>query len=128
MALERIEVGLVERRPCSRGLLRHRIRDGGTPGARVRSWGLVAASGTRRGDQGDGPRTTPTLTEPTEPFIGAIGLRYLTMFVGDLDGVLERAATRGGKLQHGPLQTGPGTRVAVLQDPGGNAVEVVEAS
>ena len=33
---------------------------------------------------------------------------------------------RNGRVQHGPAELAPGVRIAVLQDPDGNAIEVVE--
>ncbi|ONH26582.1 VOC family protein [Pseudofrankia asymbiotica] len=71
------------------------------------------------------PSAPPSVTEPPESFLSATGLRYLTMYVTDLDGTLERVTARGGRLRHGPMDVGPGVRVAVVQDPDGNTVEVV---
>lgn len=74
------------------------------------------------------PSNPPSSAEPVMPFFAITGLRYLTMFVDDLDAILERSAARAGRLQHGPLDLAPGVRLAILQDPDGNAIEVVEGA
>jgi predicted enzyme related to lactoylglutathione lyase len=63
---------------------------------------------------------------PVEPFFAVAGLRYLTIYDDELDAVLERALARGGRVQHGPMEVGPGARIVVLEDPSGNVIEVVE--
>ncbi|MCT9108681.1 hypothetical protein N4G69_24165 [Streptomyces mirabilis] len=55
-------------------------------------------------------------------------MRYLTMYVVDLDGIIERGVACGGRVQRGPVDVGSGVRVAVLQDPDGNAIEVVDGA
>lgn len=56
------------------------------------------------------------------------GLRYLTLYVTDLDGIIERATARGGHVRHGPMDISPGVRLAILTDPDGNAVEVLDGA
>ena len=73
------------------------------------------------------PRDAPAAPEPPSgSFIAAVGLRYLTLYADDLDGILARATARRGRIEHGPTQLAPGVRLAVLRDPDGNAIEVVE--
>lgn len=72
------------------------------------------------------PKQTPVATEPVSPFFAASGLRYLTLTVDDLDGLLERAGVAGGQLRHGPSELGGGARIAILEDVEGNAYELVE--
>lgn len=74
------------------------------------------------------PRRAPAAAGPAGPFFAAAGLRYITLYADDLDGIVERATARGAVVQHGPAAVGPGVRIAVLQDPDGNAVEVVEGA
>jgi hypothetical protein len=62
-----------------------------------------------------------------EPFLAATGIRYLTMLVTDLDGVIERCTERGGTLVYGPFDYEPGVRMAVITDSDGNSIEVVHA-
>jgi catechol 2,3-dioxygenase-like lactoylglutathione lyase family enzyme len=62
-----------------------------------------------------------------EPFLAATGIRYLTMAVTDLDSVVERCTGRGGTLVFGPFDYEPGIRMAVITDPDGNTIEVVQA-
>jgi predicted enzyme related to lactoylglutathione lyase len=70
--------------------------------------------------------------EPAAPaervsLLHAPGLRYLTIWVDDFDGVLGRFTGKGGTLVHGPIEYGEHSRLAVLADPDGNSIEVVEA-
>ena len=62
-----------------------------------------------------------------EPFLAVKGIRYLTMWVSDFDGVIERCTARGGSVLHGPFEYQPGTRLAIIADPDGNTIEVLEA-
>jgi predicted enzyme related to lactoylglutathione lyase len=71
------------------------------------------------------PVVRPSATAP-QPFLAATGIRYLSAWVTDLDGVIGRATARGGRLLHGPVELGPGARLAVLADPDGNTIEVIE--
>jgi len=73
------------------------------------------------------PNRPPKPGARAQPFYALGGLRYLTLYVDDLDGIVERATTRGGQVVHGPTDLGPGTRIAVLEDPDGNPFEVVQA-
>jgi predicted enzyme related to lactoylglutathione lyase len=73
------------------------------------------------------PREPPKPTDG-EPFLAVNGIRYLSMWVADLDGVLERCTARGGSLLFGPFEHEPGVRLAVVQDPDGNTIEVMEAA
>lgn len=72
------------------------------------------------------PSDPPAPAQPVEPFYAVAGLRYLTIYDADLDGVVERALARGGSVRHGPMELGPGVRIVVLADPGGNVIEVVQ--
>jgi predicted enzyme related to lactoylglutathione lyase len=72
------------------------------------------------------PKRDPDPAPEAKAFFSFTGLRYLTFYVGGLDGILERAAARGGTVGHGPTDVGGGVRIAVLSDPDGNAIEMVE--
>jgi predicted enzyme related to lactoylglutathione lyase len=72
------------------------------------------------------PNDAPAATGASGPFFAVAGIRYLTLWVDDLDGVVERAIARNARVQHGPTELASGVRIAVLQDPDGNAIEVVE--
>ncbi|MCK9901850.1 VOC family protein [Glutamicibacter sp. V16R2B1] len=74
------------------------------------------------------PAQPPTVTEPPAVFIGATGIRYLTMYVDDLGKITDRVLAAGGRLVMGPLDVAPGVRLAVFGDPDGNALEVVEGA
>jgi catechol 2,3-dioxygenase-like lactoylglutathione lyase family enzyme len=73
------------------------------------------------------PLDRPEPGPRVEPFIAATGLRYLSIVVGDLDAVIDRATVRGARLLYGPMEN-EGERLVVLEDPDGNTIEVVQRS
>lgn len=72
------------------------------------------------------PAAAPAKPATAETFIGMSGYRYMTVRVDDLDGVVERAAARGGFVTMGPLELRPGVQLVVLTDPDGNTIEVMQ--
>jgi predicted enzyme related to lactoylglutathione lyase len=72
------------------------------------------------------PAEAPKPPVVTYPFYALAGLRYLTLWVDDLDAVVQRAVAEGGRVERGPVQLVPGVRIAVLEDPEGNAIEVAQ--
>lgn len=74
------------------------------------------------------PKRTPRRVDRAEPFYSVVGLRYLTVYVDDLDAVVERAIARDGQVQHGPIELAPGVRLAIIEDADGNPFEVVHSS
>ena len=72
------------------------------------------------------------LTEPpgaagtTWPLEAQLGMRYITLSVSNLDDVLAEAGD-GVKIILPATQLMPGVRIAMLADPDGNAVELLEA-
>ena len=72
------------------------------------------------------PKEPPADTPAVDPFYGATGLRYLTMYVDDLDATVERALARGGRLVTGPMDIRAGVRLAILGHPECTAIEVIE--
>lgn len=73
------------------------------------------------------PATSPRVVDQSgEPFWASTGLRFFTFWVDDLDAVLEQVRPRGGVVETGPLDLRPGVRTAVLRDPLGNSIEVME--
>lgn len=66
----------------------------------------------------------PAAHAPEGPFQRATGLRWLTLDVADLDPVVARC---GGRTFQMPVtELRPGLRVCIVEDPDGNAVELVE--
>lgn len=72
------------------------------------------------------PATSPAPPDPPEWFTDRCGLQYVTVRVDDLDGVIQRATHQGGRVTLGPTELRPGVRLAVVADPDGNAIEVIE--
>jgi catechol 2,3-dioxygenase-like lactoylglutathione lyase family enzyme len=70
----------------------------------------------------------PPAEADSRPFMSTKGLRYLTMKVQDLEEVLRRCRERGGQVVLEPLEFQPGRRIAVIADPDGNTMEVLEAT
>jgi catechol 2,3-dioxygenase-like lactoylglutathione lyase family enzyme len=73
------------------------------------------------------PRDPPKPADG-EPFLAVSGIRYLSMITSDLDRALARATARGGHVLFGPFEHEPGARLAVVRDPDGNSIEVIEAA
>jgi glyoxylase I family protein len=71
----------------------------------------------------------PKLSNPPNgPAGDASGLRYLSIVVDDLDGVLERCLARGRTVPVPKMEFAPGTFIAMVEDPEGNWVELVEST
>jgi catechol 2,3-dioxygenase-like lactoylglutathione lyase family enzyme len=71
-------------------------------------------------------------TAPTQPrgeagpYAETEGIRWLTLDVADLDPLLERCRAAGARFQLEPMEIRAGLRVAIVDDPDGNAIELVE--
>ena len=70
-------------------------------------------------------RDPPAASNPPEGVHGATGFRYFTLWVESLDAVLERVEPAGGRLAAPVMEYGE-SRVALIEDPEGNWVEVVQ--
>jgi predicted enzyme related to lactoylglutathione lyase len=70
------------------------------------------------------PADAPAAPPDTGAFTETQGLRYITVRVDDLDGVLARATAHGGTVVLEPMDVGGGSRLAILRDPDGNTFEV----
>jgi predicted enzyme related to lactoylglutathione lyase len=57
---------------------------------------------------------------------GATGIRYFSVYVQDLDEVLGRCAQHGVTVRTPRTQIKPGRCVAIIDDPDGNPIELVE--
>jgi len=72
------------------------------------------------------PSTTPAADTPEPQFWDRSGLRYITLWTEDLDGLAGRWAEAGGRVALAPIELRPGVRTALLTDPDGNTVEAME--
>jgi catechol 2,3-dioxygenase-like lactoylglutathione lyase family enzyme len=70
------------------------------------------------------PAEEPATAPDTGAFTDTRGLRYITVRVTDLDGVLARATEHGGTTVLEPIDVGGGSRLAIVRDPDGNTFEV----
>ena len=71
------------------------------------------------------PAKSPAHSPRTERFWDRAGLRYVTMWLDDLDSIIERWTAHGGTVAMGPLTIREGVRTALLVDPDGNTVEAM---
>jgi catechol 2,3-dioxygenase-like lactoylglutathione lyase family enzyme len=72
------------------------------------------------------PADVPERPPVADRFWDLAGLRYVTMWLDDLDVIVERWTMRGGTVALGPLTIRPGVRTALLRDPDGNTVEAMQ--
>lgn len=65
--------------------------------------------------------------KPSQKFIhSTLGMRYLTLYVKDMNRALERLkTTHTPLLGETPLDLGSGTYIAVVKDPDGNFIEII---
>jgi len=68
----------------------------------------------------------PLFKASTEGFISQTGLRYLTLTITNLDDLIARAKKCGFEVPVDIMTLRPGTRVAQIQDPDGNTVELMQ--
>jgi catechol 2,3-dioxygenase-like lactoylglutathione lyase family enzyme len=57
---------------------------------------------------------------------GATGMRYFTLWISNLDEVLAACAASGAKVAVPVTPAGPNARLAIVEDPDGNWVELVQ--
>jgi lactoylglutathione lyase len=60
----------------------------------------------------------------TDRFDAVSGVRYFTLVVDDVQAVLDACRAFGLDTADNPTQTGPGSYLAMIQDPEGNWIEV----
>ncbi len=59
---------------------------------------------------------------------GALGFRYLTLIVSNLDEILQTCVDAGVTLAVPATDLRPGVRIGIVEDPDGNWVEFVESA
>ena len=64
--------------------------------------------------------------EPGGLRAGAAGMRYCTFTIDDLDGVVGTCRDAGYRVGMRPTAMGPGIRVAAIEDPDRNWIELME--
>lgn len=72
------------------------------------------------------PADDPEALRPTERFWDRAGIRYVTLWLDDLDAIVARWTAAGGTVALGPLTIREGVRTALLLDPDGNTVEAMQ--
>jgi catechol 2,3-dioxygenase-like lactoylglutathione lyase family enzyme len=72
------------------------------------------------------PIAAPEAPVPAQRFWDRAGMRYVTMWLDDLDATVDRWTAHGGTVALGPLTVRPGVRTALLTDPDGNTVEAMQ--
>jgi len=71
---------------------------------------------------------TPAAANPLGGSRGGTGLRYWTMGVDDIDAAVATCAEAGAPIPLPVTQLMPGIRIAMIEDPEGNVVELLEQS
>jgi hypothetical protein len=71
------------------------------------------------------PEATPRTDTITESVLAGTGLRYVTLYVTDLDSVVSRAKELGGRIEQAPTDV-MGASLALIMDPDGNMYELAE--
>ncbi len=74
------------------------------------------------------PASTPDPAVSATPFWQLAGMRYLTLWVDDLEALSTAWAAAGGTVTMAPTELRPGVQSALLADPDGNAVEAMQDS
>jgi catechol 2,3-dioxygenase-like lactoylglutathione lyase family enzyme len=70
--------------------------------------------------------TPPRAAAVAGPYAERTGIRWVTLDVTDLDAVIARCDAAGATMQVPLVTIRPGVRVAIVEDPDGNAFELVE--
>jgi predicted enzyme related to lactoylglutathione lyase len=70
--------------------------------------------------------TPPEAANPPGGIMGGTGFRYITLSVDDLDSAVQTCQDAGHAVPIPPMEFMPGLRVAIVEDPEGNWVELVE--
>lgn len=68
----------------------------------------------------------PPARDHPGPYPAGVGIRWLTLDVVELAPVVDRCRAAGARFQLEPTELRPGLRVAIVEDPDGNAIELVE--
>jgi catechol 2,3-dioxygenase-like lactoylglutathione lyase family enzyme len=71
------------------------------------------------------PEQPPAARAPGGGVTGAIGLRYVTFQLTNLDETFEACRSAGAKVLVAPRALRPGVRMAMVEDPDGNVVELL---
>lgn len=69
---------------------------------------------------------SPAASAPPGGIAGATGYRYWTISVSNLDEVTARAEEAGRNVAVSPREIRPGIKIAMIEDPDGNWVELLQ--
>jgi catechol 2,3-dioxygenase-like lactoylglutathione lyase family enzyme len=72
------------------------------------------------------PSTTPAADTLDPQLWDRSGLRYITLWTDDLEGLAGRWVEAGGEIVLAPIELRAGVRTALLADPDGNNVEAMQ--
>jgi catechol 2,3-dioxygenase-like lactoylglutathione lyase family enzyme len=73
-------------------------------------------------------KQTPEARPAPGGLIGASGYRYWTVSVSNLDRVVQKCEAKGYRIPMTAREIRPGIRIAMIEDPDGNWVELLETS
>ena len=69
---------------------------------------------------------TPEAKNPPGGIAGATGIRYFTITIDDLETAVAECRDAGYTVALGPLESRPGVNIAMIEDPDGNWVELLQ--
>ena len=72
------------------------------------------------------PTKDPAEAAPPGPIPRATGLRYWTISVSNLEAAVGVCSEKGRKIVVPPTEVRPGTTIAIIEDPDGNWVELLQ--
>ena len=72
-------------------------------------------------------KRTPEAANPPGGSRGGTGLRYWTMGTDDIEAAVAACEAAGAPIPLPPLELVPGVKIAMIEDPEGNVVELLEA-
>jgi predicted enzyme related to lactoylglutathione lyase len=72
------------------------------------------------------PTTAPSSPPAAQQFWDIAGQRYLTLWVDDLDALVDAWSHEGGSVTMAPTEIRPGVRTAMLADLDGNSIEAMQ--
>ena len=68
----------------------------------------------------------PTAANPPGGITGAVGLRYFTIWITNLDEAVAAVEAAGHTIVTPIVTVRPGVRIAIMEDPDGNLVELLQ--
>lgn len=72
--------------------------------------------------------SAPDASNPPNGMMGATGIRYISLYVDDVESATQRCRDAGYTVPIAPMDFSPTVRIAIVEDAEGNWVELVAGS